>query len=187
MKTAYSICQPIRLVVLFIVLIFGTIPAIAQTESSVTLRVIFNPIQNITVNSSQKTVDIEYTTLEDFQQGVENRQADHLSIYSTGSYEITVHATDLFNNIADANKHFAPSNLHIAALLPHSNPTGTFVSSIELDHQGKKIIASTAPAYHLNFDIVYKGVGGHVFLEYALNTENTETYSTDIVYTISTK
>src|SRR5690606_10684104 len=66
----------------------GAIPSNATDQT--TLNVILNPIQTLVVNPAQKTVDLEYKNISDYAAGVSSTQEDHLKIYSTGGFIVTV-------------------------------------------------------------------------------------------------
>src|SRR5690606_12766593 len=65
-----------------------------------TLNVILNPIQTIEVNAAQKNVNLEYRTISDYANGVSATQVNHLKVYSTGAFSVSV-ASDA-NDIARA-------------------------------------------------------------------------------------
>lgn len=69
----------------FIVLGLSTVQA-----QNVTLNVKLKPIQTLVVNNIQTTVNLEYSSKEDYSTGVTSTNADHLSIYSTGGFEVKV-------------------------------------------------------------------------------------------------
>ena len=69
----------------------------AQTTNNadnVTLNIILNPIQTIQVNSEQKTVDIVYSDIGHYQNGVSEFRENHLQIFSTGGFEVKVNSAD---------------------------------------------------------------------------------------------
>ncbi len=62
----------------------------SQTSDNVTLNVTLNPIQSLIVNPQQKTVDLTYSTKADYLNGVISKQENHLTVFSTGGFEIKV-------------------------------------------------------------------------------------------------
>lgn len=75
---------------LFFVLLAGIFTANAQLTDNVTLNVKIKPLQSIVVNPSSKTVDLVYSTEDDFLKGVSVTQLKHLKVFSTGAFEIKV-------------------------------------------------------------------------------------------------
>lgn len=160
--------------------------ALAQTSSAVRVNIIFKPIQMISVNPSQNTVNIEFNTLQDYENGVENLQRGHLTVSSTSNYEITVKAVESHLRMVNGDGEIAVSNLRISALLPQEMNNGISVASVQLDNQGKSIISSMRPSLETTFDISYRGQGGNHMLDY-VNKNGTAVYTTEVVYTIATK
>lgn len=157
-----------------------------QSESRVRVNIIFKPIQTLTVNPAQEVVNIEFNTLEDYAQGVENLQRGHLTVSSTSNYEITVQARESHLEMVNGDGELSVSNLRIAAILPQQVQPGISVSSIQLDQFGKSIISSMRPSLETTFDISYHGLSMRGMLE-QVNQRGTSTYSTELIYTISTK
>ena len=59
----------------------------AQSNSAnVTVNIILHPIQTITVNSSQKDVNLEYHNIEDYEKGVLTTLDDHPCLLRTGGH-----------------------------------------------------------------------------------------------------
>src|SRR5690554_8136294 len=75
----------------------------AQAQSNVTLNVKLNPIQTLVVNPAQETVELEYSSKDDYANGVTSGAlTDHLSVFSTGGFAVTVKSADthLTNTVA---------------------------------------------------------------------------------------
>jgi len=66
------------------------LPSYAQSQNSVKLNIVFNHIQNLTVNPAQTVTTLAYNTLADFENGVELVQKEHLTVFSTGAYVVKV-------------------------------------------------------------------------------------------------
>src|SRR5690554_4951701 len=62
----------------------------SATSEPVTVNIKFKPIQSIVVNSGQKTVNLEYYTKEDYASGVSEKMEDHLEVFSTGGFIVSV-------------------------------------------------------------------------------------------------
>src|SRR5690606_12684023 len=55
---------------------------------NVTLNVKLYPLQSITVNST--VVDLNYVTADHYKNGVSHDVANHLTVFSTGNFKVTV-------------------------------------------------------------------------------------------------
>lgn len=86
--------------------LLGSLPCELYAQNSVTLNVNLYPIQTLMVNTSQKEVNLEFKTREDYRNGVVSEQQDHLTIYSTGGFQVKVSAVtaaidkDVLSNIS---------------------------------------------------------------------------------------
>jgi hypothetical protein len=89
----------------------------AQTTNNtdnVTLNIKLNPIQTIQVN--QKTVDIVYSKIDDYQNGVSEFRENHLQVFSTGGFFVTVKSnSDYLTSENNTNKIDAKDITVIAA------------------------------------------------------------------------
>lgn len=169
---------------LLVLFLFASHVVMAQTQGDVKVNIHFNPVQVITINPSQNTINIEYNTIEQYHDGVENHQKGHLTLFSTSAYEVSVRTrTPQFTSGLDE---LSVSNLSITATLPQGNINGISFSSIQVDESGKKIISSTRPSLETTFDITYKGAGNPEFMDRVVNGAPT-VYSAEVIYTISSK
>src|SRR5690554_167408 len=80
-----------------------------QTSDNITVNLKFKPIQSIQVNPSQKTVDFEYSSPEDYMYGLgEKTQTfdDHLTVYHSGGFQVNVQSSGFLNsgNLLDETK-----------------------------------------------------------------------------------
>src|SRR5690606_11262076 len=66
--------------------------AFAQTATA-NLSVTINPIQTIKVNTAN--VNLNYSSTEHYKNGVTEVRPDHLTVYSTGAFQVKVKAADL--------------------------------------------------------------------------------------------
>jgi hypothetical protein len=70
-----------------------------QTSDEVTVNIKFKPVQSIVVNSGQKTVNLEYNTLQNYQEGVSVTMNDHLEVFSTGGFIVTANTGGDFTRV----------------------------------------------------------------------------------------
>jgi len=148
-------------------------------QGSVTLNVKLYPIQTLLVNPSQKNVNLEYVTREDYQNGVVLGQKDHLTIYSTGGFQVKVSTVTAANNDTVLNNiSVLPSSGSKPLNQSHVVYTGKNISEVE-----QPIISATKGAVDKNVNISYKGAGNNTFIGYTKNnTPFNQSYT--IVYTI---
>src|SRR5690554_424838 len=86
------------------------------TTDNVTLNIKLNPIQTIQVNSAQKTVEIGYYEIDDYQKGVSAFRENHLQVFSTGGFAVTVKSnSDFLTSENNTNKIDAKDITVIAA------------------------------------------------------------------------
>ena len=108
---------------------FATVSA---QNNTVTLNVKLKPIQTLLVNPAQKIVDLIYTTAADYSGGVSSTQADHLTVYSTGGFEVKVKGANA--NIVNGSKNIAANTITITASNGANNSvTGATYSPVSGD------------------------------------------------------
>ena len=109
---------------LFVFLAMNSIALNAQSE--VTLNIKLHPIQTLVIN--QAKVDINYSTKEDYTNGVTIQEPEHITVYSTGGFTVQVKAssanlvnTDSSNSetIAAADNKYLQWNLWLVYLASH--------------------------------------------------------------------
>lgn len=153
----------------------------SQAQNKVTLNVNLKPVQTLVVNSAQKEVTLNYLTKDDYQNGVSNTQDDHLTIYSTGGFQVKV------SSKAQATSGSLPvSSLSIA---PSSGsapiaPQYVVYQENQLDVFEKPIITSNIGGINKNFNIAYRGAGANQYInDYDINAV-TNNHLYDVTYTI---
>lgn len=174
-KTKYMATRFILLVSLF-----GLFNLNIQAQNSVSLNVNLYPIQSLVINPNQQDVVLNYITKEDYDKGVQSEQTDHLTIYSTGGFQIRV------NSIVNSSKNPPLNSLSIAPS-PGSKPiTKNNVSYVakSLSEVEQSIITSTTGGIDKNFNISYKGSGNNMYVEYYDSSTIPKNYTYNIVYTI---
>lgn len=161
----------------------------AQTPATdvVTLNVNLSPIQSITVNSLQKTVDLDYVTATDYADGVTLEQANHLEVYSTEGFQVSVKSagTELTNGSAvDGN--IAASDIKITATDGTAAITNAvYNSTVSLSAENQAILSTTKGAVNRNVNITYGAAGGDEYVDKYIAGQNPTTYTTQLTYTIT--
>ncbi len=158
----------------------------AQASDEVTLNVRLHPIQTIIVNGSQKTVNLDYITTDDYASGVELEQEDHLSIYSTGGFQVSVksNSSTLESAHQDVTENINASDIQITPSQGTSPLAGSTLQAISLSDQDQPLISNTIGGVGRTFNIKYEGAGGDAYVNKYFNVENPTTYTTTVVYTI---
>ena len=173
-------------VTLISVAFVGNVNAQGTSSSDVvTVNIKLKPIHTILVNSGQKTVDLTYTTRENYSNGVGVDQADHLEIFSTGAFEVRVKTN---GNFESGQRSIDASSVTVTP----SNGTGNIVlspnySAVTLDNSDKQIVNSDKGGRDMKVSINYKGAGSDAYLidkftKTAGVAENV--FTADVTYTI---
>lgn len=166
---------------------YGNI-ANAQSDN-VTLNVRLNPIQTLVVN--QKIVNIDYTTTQDYAAGVSVKQDDHLTIYSTGGFEISAKSSGstLTSSTGKNTKSINASDVKITASKGSANSLDevTYYDNKALSNVdgGTKIVASQIGGANQKFNITYAAAGEDKYINYySKNDDTPNTFTTTVTYTI---
>lgn len=179
-----------RKIILFISILVTT-TAFAQSESSsgsVTLSLKLSSIQTLVVNSSQKSIDLEYTEVSDYKNGVSSEQKDHLKIFSTGAFTVNVQSASDDIKRADGDESISAHTLKVRAAAGASNAmTNATIGEVQLSASATDLITSGVGGIDRNFNITYSGLGADAYVEKYYNSESPTVYSTTITYTIAAK
>ena len=143
----------------------------AQQSDNVTLNIILRPIQNITVNPLQKTVDLIYDSAEKYEQGDSSRQTEHLEIFSSGGFAVQVSGTSFEMD----------GDIKIIADPVQPNPTYSF-TPVDLNQTPTDLIIGGRGGRQ-KFNVTYDNSGGankYFDKEY-------KTYTSEITYTITAR
>lgn len=167
-------------------IMFAGISVFSQTSGTVNINITLHPIQILKINPAQTEVALNYTDEDNYKNGVRNLQENHLTIYSTSGYEVSVFSdyAAFLSGEAEAQR---PSFL-INALLPEAAPGGINVSNIQLLNYKQNIISSNRPNFGINFDVEYQGLGNNSYLKH-LHSENLEAtvHRTRVTYSLEVK
>lgn len=143
----------------------------AQQSDNVTLNIILRPIQTITVNPLQKTVDLVYDSVDKYEQGNSSRQIEHLEIFSSGGFAVQVSGTSFEMD----------GDIKIIADPVQPNPTYSF-TSVDLNQTPTDLIIGGRGGRQ-KFNVTYDNSGGankYFDKEY-------KTYTSEITYTITAR
>jgi hypothetical protein len=162
---------------------FATVSA---QNNTVTLNVKLKPIQTLLVNPAQKIVDLIYTTAADYSGGVSSTQADHLTVYSTGGFEVKVKGANA--NIVNGSKNIAANTITITASNGANNSvTGATYSPVSLSDNDQVIATSSTGGVNKNINVTYAGAGADTYVNNYIAGQTPTTYTTTLTYTILAK
>lgn len=171
----------------FILFVFiGISSAIAQKADQVVVNIKFKPVQSIVVNSSQKHVDLVYRDKDNYANGVTSTQADHLEVFSTGGFAISVKTDGDFvrsnSGTIDAN------DVTVKAAFGSNTTIGTFTDAILSTTENTLITADKGGAA-LKYNITYDNTAGannNYINKYIHSDSPASIYTTTVTYTIIT-
>lgn len=168
-------------------LILGIAFGEACAQTNVRLNIVLNHVQNLTIHPDQNAVTLTYNDLEDYRKGVEVVKNSHLTVFSTGAYEVKVKL---------ANEEFVKlggqptDKLSIPRIKVLANPVGpdqnVNVTAGELSAAGSRIISSDGPSFDASYDVTYQGPGGEELIRYA-EKNKTIVLTNDVLYSIETR
>ncbi|SKC03240.1 hypothetical protein SAMN05660841_03752 [Sphingobacterium nematocida] len=158
----------------------------AYGQANVRLNIVLNHVQNLTIHPDQNEVTLTYNDLQDYKRGVEVVKNSHLTVFSTGAYEVKVKL---------ANEEFVKlggqptDRLQMPNIKVKASPVGDQQVSLatgELSVGGSKIISSDRPAFDAIYNVTYQGPGGEELIRYA-EKNKTVIFTNDILYSIETR
>jgi hypothetical protein len=178
-----------------IILTFAIIfTAVAVTFAQVTptatvnLNVKLNAIQSIVASAS--TVDLVYTTVEDYNLGVKSEQANHLTVYSTGGFIVKVASSVKDLNASSGSQTIESSGISVTA----SNGTTTLSPSykkVNLGTTSSELINSSIGGTEEKFNVEYQAAGGNAYVNKFFKGTGASTdatvYTTVVTYSIEAK
>ena len=164
----------------FIVLGLSTVQA-----QTVTLNVKLKPIQTLVVNTAQKTVDLEYSSKDDYSKGVTSTNTDHLSIYSTGGFEVKVKSAEA--TMTNAGKNIKANSIQVIPSAGTNAVSGAAYTPQSLDAAEKVLVSSASGGVDKNISVAYKGAGADAYLDNYVAGQTATVYTTTLTYTIVSK
>ncbi|KAF5292986.1 hypothetical protein FQR65_LT20174 [Abscondita terminalis] len=108
-------------------------------------------------------------TKADYANGVSQARENHLTVYSTGGFQVKVNSAGsaLENqNGAGANGHIQANTIQIVPSAGSSAINGAQYTSQSLANEQKTIVSSTTGGVDKTFNIQYKGAGAETYLNY---------------------
>lgn len=173
-------------------IVFGISFASQAQTGTATLNVKLNPIQTLVVNPSQTTVDLVYTTKDDYANGVKSAQQDHLSIYSTGGFEVSVKSagselTKSSAGNASPSGNIAANTISIVPSKGNQEITGATYTTQALSATNQAIVSSATGGVDKTINIEYQGGDANKYLNHYVAGQTPTVYTTTVTYTIVAK
>lgn len=166
--------------------LFTAVALVAFASSkaqTVSLNVILKPIQTLTVKDDQKTVNLEYSTTADYQNGVSKTNDDHLTIYSTGGFQVKVQATEA--NMQLNGKNMAVSTIKLSSSAgSQALNNATYQQDLTLSSSETTLVSSSYGAVNKSVNVKYQGSGDNAYIDNYVPNQNPSTYKATLVYTI---
>lgn len=158
-------------------------------NTDVTLNIVLKPIQTITIDPTQKVVNLTYDTKDKYADGVSRTYADHIEVFSTGGFIINVKGSGNLTNSKISTQSIPLSDVSITAS-NGSNTTGNFTYPIVRlsTTNNKTLISSNSGGRNLKYNVTYDNslATGDRYINKYFNSESNESvYTTTLTYTIS--
>lgn len=161
-----------------------------STTDNVTLNIKFKSVQSITVTAAQKPVDLEYYSLENYRDGVSKTLNDHLTVFSTGGFVVSV-STESANFERATGGSIPVGDVTVTAengSTSAANPSFTPVD-VTLSTTPTALITTTAGGNELKYDITYNNAdagGAYNYINKYRHDDATSVYTATVTYTIAT-
>jgi hypothetical protein len=183
---------PITLTTLLVCQIFLAEHAGAQSHTAaVTVNIRFLPVQTITVQTSQQTTDLVYATPEDYENGVAINQDDHLTVFSSGGFQVTVAGGYAGFSRSGGSETIPVSDVIVRAGDGSNSGTHARYTEATLSATSVPIIESEGGGRNLKYNVTYDNrIAGlaQKYIDKYVSSDGVETvYSTNVTYTITTR
>lgn len=183
-----------KLFILFaaIAFAFGTSKIYAQDnpEGDVTLKVQLDPLLSLKINEGQKTVLLHYKELKDYADGVKSENSKHLTVTSTGGYEIQVKAENFTYTSGNTENLNKIDLSHITLTTTGSKEDKTYAElsgETGLSNDYKQIVLSNFGGVDDEFNVTYAAQGLNEYLKNNYVKDETVTLQTTVTYTVISK
>ncbi|WP_027388607.1 hypothetical protein [Chryseobacterium gregarium] len=154
-----------------------------NAQQTVTLNVRLKPIQTLVVNTTQKVVNLDYVTKDDYVNGVSSVNADHLNIYSTGGFQVKVKSANAA--LQNGAKNIQANTIQIKASAGSEPITGAqYAQNTQLSANETTLVTSAIGGVDKKISIEYKGAGANAYLDNYIAGQTPTVYTTELTYTI---
>lgn len=167
----------------FLLAAAGLLAFVKGNVQNVTLNVILKLILIIVVNTSKKVVNLDYVTKDDYANGVTSVNADHLSIYSTGGFQIGVKSGNA--SMQNGVKNIIRNSIQIKATAGSDAISGAqYFQNVQLTENESTIVTSTRGGANKKINIEYKRAGVNACIDNYVEGQDSTRYITELTYTI---
>ncbi|MCD0477939.1 hypothetical protein LPB90_05695 [Chryseobacterium sp. LC2016-29] len=154
-------------------------------SNTVTLNVKLKPVQTLIVTAAQNNVDLIYQTEADYTNGVSSKKDNQLTIYSTGSYEVSVKSE--IPTMTSGNKTMDVSGIQVVPTSGTTGPLNATYTPQMLSGNVQTLVTSTTGAVNKQISIEYKGADGNKYIDNYIAGQDPTTYTTTLTYSIVSK
>ena len=159
-----------------------------DNSASVSVNIILHPIQTIAVNPSQNNVDLLYLDKEDYNQGVSATLDDHLSVTSTGGFQVNVASVQDNFTLSGSDNYIPVSDVSIRATNGSDNELAQTFDDVMLSTSPESLIRSGSGGFNLKYNVTYDNTAGGADKYVNMTSgDNESIYSSEIIYTITSK
>lgn len=169
-----------------------SVDASAQSHpDAVTVNIRFLPVQTIAVQPSQKTTDLVYATPEDYANGVSVTHDDHLTVFSSGGFQVSVTAGDDHFTRVEGSEVISLADVIIRPGDGSNSGLHTLYTEAALSVTPAPIIESEDGGRDLKYNVTYDNrIAGSAnkYINKYVKADGVETvYHANVTYTITTR
>lgn len=166
--------------IIAVLLLGGVAHVNAQTAA---LHVKLRPIQTLTVHTAQANIDLEYVTAADYNEGVTAMKQDHLTVYSTGGFQVKVKSAEA--SMQTGGRTMQMNSIGMKASAGSEQISGAqYAQNVQLSNQETVLMTSTIGAVDKKINVEYHGAGGNAYIDNYIAGQNPTVYTTTLTYTI---
>jgi hypothetical protein len=163
-----------------------------SNTDNVTVNIKFKPIQSIVVNNGQKTVNLEYYTLQNYQEGVSVIMNDHLEVFSSGGFQVKVTSENFTREGGTGTESIPAGEVKVQAT-PSNRNTEDFGSGglpqVSLSSNEQPLIGADTGGY-FKFNVTYNNTDAgkdFAYLNKHVRPEEISVYKATVTYSIATQ
>lgn len=171
---------------LLIVALFSVNGVMAQTPDEIgntKVHIVLKPMQAITVNQSD--VNLEYSSINHYNNGVDTTMTSHLTVYSVGGFIVNVKSDGDFNYTGEGTNDPIPASHVEITARPTGGSPDTSLPVVELSQSAKVLITSETGGFEKNYDVNYSTKEAGNAFKYAAKEGGT--YTAQVTYEIAAK
>ena len=163
---------------LLIMALFSVNGVMAQTPAKIgntKVHIVLSPMQAITVN--QTDVTLTYTSIDDYNNGVDTTMTSHLTVYSVGGFIVNVKSG---GNFIGKNGSIEAEDVIITATAAGDSPGG--FTDVRLSTTEAPLITSNKGGFKMDYNVNYSNkLAGKDFKNAA---KKGGTYTAQVTYEI---